>query len=208
MAERVERRPTQPAYKNLAVDRKPAEAIVTRQESRILPKHTVAFISLLLITLAAVGACKQEEASPQTPTTPIATAEISPTPDPTAVQENFGFTIPDVEKVSWDRVLDYARRQQDAKGSELVRTDRIILSIYPGGSTDQPHSDISALVLAETGDEYNDIQREWTENLQALFSPLSICDVRIGWATTGVTLEQLGLDPWRAIQTPDCEGVQ
>jgi len=165
-------------------------------------------IALALFVVIGIGYYAYKNGQIKFPpqnTTPI---NPSPTPDPTAVQENFGFTIPDVEKVSWDRVLDYARRQQDAKGSELVRTDRIILSIYPGGSTDQPHSDISALVLAETGDEYNDIQREWTENLQALFSPLPICDVRIGWATTGVTLEELGLDPGRAIQTPDCEEVQ
>ena len=195
MTERAELAPTQPAHE-LSADQRLIGVTATSKESRKLPRRAVAFTSLFLLALA-VAACKtgdaNQESSPSTPN----------------VEATFGFTIPSSDKESLEKALDYIRKQEDIKsGGWLIKTDKIELTAYTGGVPEQKPPDIYALVRPETGDEYNDIQQEWTENLEALLSPLPICDVDIGWNIPHGTFEELGLDPEQAKQTPGCEEAQ
>jgi len=186
--------PIQPAHE-LSADQKLIGADVPSRESRKPPRLIKALAPLFLITLA-VAACKTGDANQESP---------SSTPN---VRDTFGFTIPPSDKENLDQALDYIRKQEDAKGGWLIRTDKIKLTAYGGGVPEQPPPDIYVLVQAETGNEYNDIQREWTENLQALFSPLDICKVKFGWNIPTGSFENLGLDPKLAVKTPGCEDEQ
>ena len=201
MTERAELTPTQPAHE-LSADRKPADAVVTPLESRKLPKVTLAFTSLLLITLA-VAACRDGGENRETPDS---------TPNP---QDIFGFTIPSEYKTSWEKALAYVREQEHQKRDELIDNDEVRISSIVISPEVEPPDIIVDIKGPSKASEAKDAKDEWAENLQSFFEPLDICEIDIGW---GITTRpdvnpdsqdpfgDIGLDPNEFRITPGCQG--
>ena len=156
--------------------------------------------------IVAIGSKDSEEARPS----------ILPT-ETLSAQEIFGFEIPPSIK-NLDEALEYARQEQYKKGigQQLIDNGQIELNIGGGGIPELPQENVPDIYIRiHTREGYEQLQKEWTDNLITLFEGMDICEgerteipekkgIVISWNRVG-GFEEIGLDPEQASQTPGCK---
>lgn len=153
------------------------------------------------------SACEREEdVIPQTPTSPAATAEISPTAD-------FDFTIPTEDLESWTKALEFLmNREQQLGGRFFIDNEEITISVGKGAESELVSP--ALIVTIKRLGEYDSIKEKYAAILAERFDPLNICNIEgideygtvvrrgIIWPVTDLNPPQDIIDKRRI--TPDC----